>query len=45
VEWAANNTNIQIAARTGGTSEPVTDANRKDEDQVLTVIAHYKMNQ
>ena len=45
VEWAANNTNIQIDARTGGTSAAVTDANRKDEDQVLTVIAHYKMNQ
>ena len=45
VEWAANNTNIQIAARTGGTSAAVLDADRKDEDQVLTVIAHYKMNQ
>lgn len=45
VEWAANNTNVQVDARTGGTSAAVTDANRKDEDQVLTVVAHYKMNQ
>jgi prepilin-type N-terminal cleavage/methylation domain-containing protein len=44
VEWAGNNTEKQVAARSGA-SAAVTDASRKDEDQVLTVIAHYKMNQ
>ena len=44
-EWAANNTNIQTIARTGGTSAAVSAASRQDEDQVLTVVAHYKMNQ
>ena len=43
VEWAANNTNAQAA--TGGTAAAVTDASRKDEDQVMTIVAHYKMNQ
>ncbi len=42
VEWAANNTNKQ---GTTGTSAAGTVATRLDEDQVLTVVAHYKMNQ
>ncbi len=43
VEWAANNTNIQ--ATSAGTKDAVAIGNRKDEDQVITVVAHYKMNQ
>ena len=43
VEWAANNTNGQ------GVGTPASAAAasglRKDEDQVVTVVAHYKMNQ
>ena len=38
VEWAANNTNNPSAT-------PDVVANRLDEAQVMTVIAHYKMNQ
>ena len=44
VEWAGNNTNVQVAARTGA-SAAVAVGSRLDEDQVLTVVAHYKMNQ
>ena len=44
VEWAGNNTEIQTSARSGA-SAAVADTSRKDEDQVLTVVAHYKMNQ
>jgi len=44
VEWAGNNTEVQASARLGA-SAPVDIALRKDEDQVLTVVAHYKMNQ
>lgn len=41
VEWSANNTNEYAA-----TTPSATDLGRnKDEDQVFTVIAHYKMNQ
>jgi prepilin-type N-terminal cleavage/methylation domain-containing protein len=43
-EWAANNTEVQAVGRTGG-KDAVVIGNRKDEDQVLTVVAHYKMNQ
>ena len=42
VEWAANNTNKQT---TTGTSAAAATSSRLDEDQVLTVVAHYKMNQ
>ena len=45
VEWAANNTNKQVAGGTGGTAAAVVSTSRLDEDQVLTVVAHYKMNQ
>lgn len=41
-EWKANNTN-QFAAT--GTVAAATAADRRDEDQVITVVAHYKMNQ
>ena len=44
VEWAANNTEVQVDGRTG-VKEAVAIGSRKDEDQVLTVVAHYKMNQ
>ena len=44
IEWAGNNTEVQTALRTGA-SAAVADASRKDEDQVLTLVAHYKMNQ
>jgi len=40
VEWAANNTNAQGAAGSATAASA-----RKDEDQVLTVVAHYKMTQ
>ena len=40
VEWAANNTNAQ-----GGSGSATSVSGRKDEDQVLTVVAHYKMSQ
>jgi len=43
VEWKANNTFVQGAASPA--SAAVTDASRKDEDQVITVVAQYKMNQ
>jgi prepilin-type N-terminal cleavage/methylation domain-containing protein len=43
VEWAANNTNAQNSGGTGGSATTVSDS--KDEDQVLTVVAHYKMSQ
>jgi hypothetical protein len=41
-EWVANNTNKQ-----GSTGSIAANgvATRMDEDQVLTVVAHYKMNQ
>ena len=42
VEWAANNTNAQGAT---GTATAGAVNTRLDEDQVLTVVAHYKMNQ
>jgi prepilin-type N-terminal cleavage/methylation domain-containing protein len=41
-EWVANNTNKQ---NTTGTVAANAVANRMDEDQVITVVAHYKMNQ
>ncbi|WP_425917472.1 type II secretion system protein [Pseudomonas sp. GWSMS-1] len=41
VEWAANNTFAQGATSPGGTGVGAG----LDEDQVITVIAHYKMNQ
>lgn len=44
VEWAANNTNAQTQASPSKTAEAVV-ATRFDEDQVKTVVAHYKMNQ
>lgn len=40
VEWLGNNTNAIGAA---GTND--ADANATDADQVLTLVAHYKMNQ
>ena len=43
IEWTANNTNA--IGTTGLATADATAANRKDEDQVLTVVAHYKMNQ
>jgi hypothetical protein len=43
VEWAANNTNAQTTGGTGGSATTVSDS--KDEDQVLTVVAHYRMSQ
>ena len=42
-EWAANNTTVQGAGTP--TSAAVVATSRKDEDQVFTVVAHYKMNQ
>ena len=45
VEWAANNTNAAVAGPSAGASAPVALTSRKDEDQVMTVVAHYKMNQ
>ncbi len=42
-EWLGNNTNASTATAT--IAAEVTAANRKDEDQVKTVVAHYKMNQ
>lgn len=42
VEWTANNTNKQGVA---GQATPGDTNTRLDEDQVLTVVAHYKMNQ
>lgn len=44
VEWAGNNTEAQTTARMGLSAAQVAGS-RLDEDQVLTVIAHYKMNQ
>ncbi len=41
IEWAGNNTQ-NIDAGTGGA---ITAGANLDEDQVLTVVAHYKMNQ
>ena len=43
IEWTANNTNAISA--TGLATADATATNRKDEDQVITVVAHYKMNQ
>ncbi len=41
VEWAGNNTyNITAAAPAAA-----TDGNRFDEDQIMTLTAHFKMNQ
>lgn len=41
IEWGANNTNEYAA-----TSTSAADLGRnRDEDQVFTVVAHYKMNQ
>ena len=42
-EWLGNNTNA--AGGTAAIPADATAANRKDEDQVITVVAHYKMNQ
>lgn len=44
VEWAGNNTTAQNDLRTG-TAVAGADTTRLDEDQVVTVVAHYKMNQ
>jgi hypothetical protein len=41
-EWVANNTNKQGSAGTVAANSVPT---RMDEDQVITVVAHYKMNQ
>jgi prepilin-type N-terminal cleavage/methylation domain-containing protein len=45
VEWAGNNTEVQAEASRAGASAPVAVDSRKDEDQVKTLVAHYKMNQ
>ena len=42
-EWVGNNTNA--STRPATILAEGTPANRKDEDQVKTVVAHYKMNQ
>jgi len=42
VQWAANNTQLLATATVGSSTD--TTSNR-DEDQVLTVVAVYKMNQ
>jgi hypothetical protein len=44
VEWAANNTNAQ-ALSSGASATAAASGLRLDEDQVITVVAHYKMNQ
>lgn len=43
VEWKANNTNAHGAVAPSET--PGALSTRKDEDQVITLVAHYKMNQ
>jgi prepilin-type N-terminal cleavage/methylation domain-containing protein len=45
VEWSGNNTQAQLDSRNGSSSADETLNKRKDEDQVMTVVAHYKMNQ
>ncbi len=42
IEWAGNNSIVQSAATTGSAT---TTAANKDEDQVITLVAIYKMNQ
>jgi len=42
IEWAANNTNANTAT---GAAIPGVAGTRLDEDPVITVVAHYKMNQ
>jgi prepilin-type N-terminal cleavage/methylation domain-containing protein len=50
VEWAGNNTDgapsfSPAVPCSGGSSAPVAQADNKDEDQVCTYVADYKMNQ
>jgi prepilin-type N-terminal cleavage/methylation domain-containing protein len=45
VEWAANNTNAQGLGLAGAAAAAAASGLRLDEDQVITVVAHYKMNQ
>lgn len=45
VEWKANNTNAQGLGLAGAASAAAASGLRLDEDQVITVVAQYKMNQ
>ncbi|MFZ4480734.1 MAG: type II secretion system protein [Rhodoferax sp.] len=45
IEWKGNNTNAQALTLASAASAAAAESVRLDEDQVITLTAHYKMNQ